>query len=417
MRIAIINQYRNVRGGVETYLSQLLAGLQRQGYEIAFWHVDQMMPDYPQIAIPPRTPVWSVDELGERAALNALADWRPDVIFAHGLRSPDLERKTQKIAPAVFFAHAYYGACISGGKTFHRPDVKACERSFGWQCFLQYYPRRCGGLNPITMVKEYQRQADRLALLADYGAIVVASEHMADEYRKYGLSGKVSLVGLPISPAEAARPAARAQSPNREWRLLFLGRMETLKGGEVFLEALPQAQAELGKSLRVTFAGDGPKREAWQQRAAQLSVEHPGLKFDFPGWVTAEQRGELFQNCDLIVVPSLWPEPFGLVGLEAGQYGVPAVAFAVGGVVSWLHDGVNGRLANSEPPSEPSLTRAIVDCLKDENVHQRLMSGAVEQARRFGLSEHFEKLLPVLEGAAKSQAHVLSFNAELVQSQ
>jgi len=417
VRIAIINHYRNIRGGVETYLSQLLAGLQRQGHEIAFWHVDQMTPDHPQISIPPRTQVWSVEELGERAALNALTRWRPDVIYAHGLRSPDLERKTQKIAPAVFFAHNYYGACITGAKTFHRPGVKPCERTFGWQCFLHYYPRRCGGLNPITMVKEQQRQADRLALLTDYRAIVVASEHMADEYRKYGLSSRVNLVGLPISPAEAAQPFPRTQFPNHAWRLLFLGRMETLKGGDVFLEALPQAQAELGKSLRVTFAGDGPKREAWQQRAAQLSADHPGLKFNFPGWVTAQQRGELFQNCDLIVVPSLWPEPFGLVGLEAGQYSVPAVAFAVGGVVSWLHDGVNGKLADSEPPSETSLARAIVDCLKDESSRQHLMAGAVEQASRFSLSQHFEKLLPVLEDAVKSRAHTLSFSAELVQSQ
>jgi glycosyltransferase involved in cell wall biosynthesis len=267
------------------------------------------------------------------------------------------------------------------------------------------------------MVKEQQRQADRLALLADYQVIVVASEHMADEYQKYDLPAQVKVVSYPISLKETARAITRGQSPNREWRLLFLGRMETLKGGDVFLEALPQVQAELGKSLNVTFAGDGPKREAWQRRAAQLSENHAGLKFDFPGWVTAQQRGGLFQNCDLIVVPSLWPEPFGLVGLEAGQYGVPAVAFAVGGVVSWLQDGINGKLANPEQPYETSLARAIVHCLKDEKVRQRLMSGAAEQAGHFSLSEHFEKLLPVLAGAVKHQTHAHSFIPEVVQYQ
>ena len=50
------------------------------------------------------------------------------------------------------------------------------------------------------------------------------------------------------------------------------------------------------------------------------------------------------------MVPSIWPEPFGQVGPEAGLYGVPAAAFAVGGTPSWLTDGVNGRLAPGDPP-------------------------------------------------------------------
>lgn len=38
------------------------------------------------------------------------------------------------------------------------------------------------------------------------------------------------------------------------------------------------------------------------------------------------------ERCGHLVIPNLWPEPFGLVGLEAAQYGVPAVSFAVGGI-------------------------------------------------------------------------------------
>ena len=47
----------------------------------------------------------------------------------------------------------------------------------------------------------------------------------------------------------------------------------------------------------------------------------------------------------LLVVPSVWPEPFGSVGMAAARCGVPAAAFAVGGIPQWLHDGVNGHLA------------------------------------------------------------------------
>ena len=49
---------------------------------------------------------------------------------------------------------------------------------------------------------------------------------------------------------------------------------------------------------------------------------------------------------DLLVVPSVWPEPFGSVGPAAAQHGIPAAAFAVGGIPQWLHEGVNGHLAD-----------------------------------------------------------------------
>jgi len=381
-----------------------MPALQSRGCEIAFWHEEAVTPSRPRVAIPPGAPVWSVAGLGEERAINVLKDWRPDVIYAHGLRSPAVERRTQRIAPAVFFAHAYYGACISGAKTFRWPGVEVCDRQFGWQCFLHYYPRRCGGLNPLTMLREHKRQADRLELLSDYQSIAVASEHMANEYRKHGLADHVRVVSLPICLTEETGPANREQSPERGWQLLFIGRMEFLKGGEVLLEALPLAQRELGRTLNVTFAGDGPLRPKWQRRAGQLAESNSGLKFNFTGWITAEERNSLLRDCDLLVVPSVWPEPFGLIGPEAGQYGVPSVAFAVGGITAWLRDGVNGFLAAPDQPKEKNLAKAIVRCLQDAALYKRLRQGAWEQAHRFSTQAHLADLLPLLETAASDGA-------------
>ena len=51
--------------------------------------------------------------------------WHPDVIYAHGLTDPAIEARTLEVAPAVFFAHNYYGTCISGAKTFKYPVCQA----------------------------------------------------------------------------------------------------------------------------------------------------------------------------------------------------------------------------------------------------------------------------------------------------
>ena len=75
------------------------------------------------------------------------------------------------------------------------------------------------------------------------------------------------------------------------------------------------------------------------------------MAIEFVGWVNAQQADVLLTDCDVLVLPSLWPEPFGLVGSEAARHGVPVVAFAVGGITEWLTDGVNGYLAPGDPPS------------------------------------------------------------------
>jgi glycosyltransferase involved in cell wall biosynthesis len=109
----------------------------------------------------------------------------------------------------------------------------------------------------------------------------------------------------------------------------------------------------------------------------------------------------LLDEADLLVMPSLWPEPFGLSGPEAGLQGVPAAAFAVGGIPQWLEDGVNGHLAPGNPPSAPGLADAIVRCLADPFTHSRLRQGALESARRWSAERHVAELLPILTAASR----------------
>src|SRR6202034_271377 len=97
---------------------------------------------------------------------------------------------------------------------------------------------------------------------------------------------------------------------------------------------------------------------------------------------------DLMRQADLVAVPSLWPEPFGLVGIEAGCFGVPAVGFAVGGIPDWLIPGQTGELAPADPPTVEGLAEAIVRALEDPAHYQKLCSGAWEMAKRFSLERH-----------------------------
>jgi glycosyltransferase involved in cell wall biosynthesis len=418
MRIAIAYTRRTKAGGIETYLDNLIPELHRLGHSLAFLHEIDGASEPEQIALPDCSPAWCVDELGARQALARLSDWRPDLIYAHGLAEPELEYQLLEVAPAVFFAHGYYGTCISGAKSFKTPSVKPCDRRFGRQCLLHYYPNRCGGLSPITMLREYQRQTKRLEILSTYRAIVTLSAHMRDEYIKHGFSpervhclfGCSSLARNnssngngnghhPWSTELTANAAAGVKYAGLDtcWNLLFLGRMDFLKGGELLIDALPQVCKALTRPVRVTFAGDGPERSAWEHRAKLAEARNQNLAIEFVGWVNEQQREALLNEAHLLVVPSVWPEPFGLVGPEAGLRGVPTAAFAVGGIPEWLNDGANGYLAPADPPSAKGLAGAISKCLENPETYARLRRGAMDMAQRFDLKNHLTSLMKVFE--------------------
>jgi glycosyltransferase involved in cell wall biosynthesis len=411
VRIALLNWSSRIAGGIETYLSAVIPELARIGCEVGFWYEVDAPRQSAAIPLDAASQVCSVEESGRDGAIASLRAWQPDVLYSHGLLNPEFESETLSIAPAVFFAHAYYGTCISGAKTFKNPTVMPCHRQFGPSCLLHYYPHRCGGWSPVTMVREYRRQHDRLEMLARYKTIVTHSKHMVDEYAAHGL--RVRQIALPVrcpasSSAHDSINRITASDPEHVHdgvtpvRLLFVGRMDLLKGGRIFLDALPGVVDALKRPVRVVFAGEGPDRVVWERRARRLCIDRPDVTVRFAGWRSSSDLDALLNNSDLLVLPSLWPEPFGLVGLEAGLHGVPVAAFAVGGITDWLSDGVNGSLASGTPPTCEGLTDAIVRCLADLPTHARLRRGALEIASRFTMNKHLTNLLPVLQATAET---------------
>jgi glycosyltransferase involved in cell wall biosynthesis len=403
--MAVVNWTDRHVGGAETYLSQVLPAL-RETNDVFFWHEGREPADRQPLAGVADLPSCSPVATGVDAAIRTLKAWRPDVLYVHGLRSPDLERSLLAVAPAVFFAHSYYGTCITGAKAVHFPVVQPCDRHFGPACLLHFYPHRCGGLSPITMAVEYKRQAARLDNLRKYSTIGTFSAHMRREYLKHGFSDDrvrhlPAIEPMPTADAKLDRlrqTAAGASEVTPTWRLSFVGRTDVIKGCRVLLEALPAVRSGVTGRIVLTIAGDGPDMAACRAVAEGMASRLPDTSVVFLGWVSHEQCEAVLDESDVLVLPSLLPEPLGLSGLEALRRGVPVAAFAVGGIPEWLEDGKTGALAPGTPPTSAGLASAIVRCLTTAAIQE----GARATARRVGgsIQQHLASLLPVLEAAA-----------------
>jgi glycosyltransferase involved in cell wall biosynthesis len=290
------------------------------------------------------------------------------------------------LAPAVTFAHSYLGTCVSGTKMHAFPAPACCTRRFGAACLALYYPRRCGGLSPATAYSMYRRQSARLKLFGRYRRILVASRHMAGEYARHGFADKTRVVSL---PAAASETCERPPRPASAWRLLYLGRLEWTKGPDIAIEAAARVAGRVTATVSLIVAGSGSMEQALRASAARASAA--GVTCEFTGAITADARSALIDRSDLLLVPSRWPEPFGLVGNEAGARGIPAVAFAAGGIPEWLADGVNGRLVAGGPDAE-TFAAAIVEILSSPGRSVAMGEAARAVARRHSLASHLRQL-------------------------
>lgn len=242
------------------------------------------------------------------------------------------------------------------------------------------------------MVSDYGWARRQHALLTRYAHVMVASDHMRDEYVRHGVAGD----RVTMNPLFASDVPSRGEPTPEEFRVLFLGRMTPLKGGDVLLRAIAIASRALGESLAVTLAGDGPSREGWIALSRSL-----GVRAEFPGWVDADTRAALYVGASVVAVPSMWPEPFGLTGLEGGAYGAASVAFDVGGIRTWLHDGDNGWLVDARQGAR-GLARALVEARRDVAVLGQRRAGARRMAEHLSLTRHVDTLEPLLQAVAAS---------------
>ncbi len=142
--------------------------------------------------------------------------------------------------------------------------------------------------------------------------------------------------------------------------------MRPEKGTRVFLEALAVLK-ERGMSPQCFLLGEGPELERHRQYASEsglTQVQFPGERLDVPSF---------FRGARAAVVPSLWPEAFGLAAAEALAMGVPVVASRVGGLQEVVEDGVSGYLV--PPGDHEALADALERFIRDPD-HSRQMGQA-----------------------------------------
>jgi glycosyltransferase involved in cell wall biosynthesis len=306
--------------------------------------------------------------LGEARSLS------PSVIHLHQFDDPDVLAVMQQIAPVVISVHGY-SACTSGVHYF-RPGQE-CTRAHGPGCVPNLALRGCAHTrDPRTLPAAYGRatlavQALRRANLAiSYSSTI--DRHLATN----------GVVRRAIVPLFATMKPATATGHATRRRVLFAGRVVTPKGIGVLIRAARDVDAEF------VICGDGWQLDAMRRLARRLGVQD---RVRFTGWLAGRDLAPQMAEASVVAMPSLWPEPFGLVGIEAHAAGRPVVASATGGVGDWLQSGVSGL--SVKPGDVHALATALNELLADP-ARQAAMGEAGREivAARYTPERHVDAL-------------------------
>mgnify|MGYP001558164837 CR=1 FL=1 len=287
---------------------------------------------------------------------------KPDIVHAHNLHQylSYACLKAAKSIGAKVFLTAHDAMLFHYGKLAEFIDPKnplnfgTDYHVSGWQLFKRYGLR----YNPFRnlVIRRYLRYAD---------GIFAVSHALAEALEQNSVQG-ATVAHNGIDPqdwvvSQEAVSACRSRfNLNGKKIILFGGRISGLKGGEQAVRALESIVRQVPNTVLLIVGKQNQYLENIQKLARNLKVDENVIA---TGWLSGNELKAAYTASDVIVVPSLYLDPFPTVVLEAMASKKPVVATCFGGSSEIILEGETGYIVN--PYIVEELAVKIIDLLKN----------------------------------------------------
>lgn len=317
--LMVHNEYRSGQpSGENRSVDEQVGGLRDAGVEVLRFRRSS---DALAALGPIRRSLHAVDPLGvpslRRDFAAAIERFSPDVVHLENLWpmiSPVVIRISQERGiPVVAGVRNFRLSCVAG--THFRSGSRCDECLTNRVAAVRYGCYQNSRLVTLPVALSSRRYADDLRSLDRY---LPNSSYMGEYLRSLGIDDE----RITVRPNAVPDPGTPAPLPEVR-SVLYLGRLSEEKGVGMLLEAWAGAPKGGGQ---LVLAGDGPLRE----RALAIAASDSSLKV--LGLVPGAEVSKLVAESSFVVAPSIWPEPFGRVAIEAFASGRPAMVTAVGGL-------------------------------------------------------------------------------------
>lgn len=295
--------------------------------------------------------LWHFIDIYNPLMMNDLTDViikeKPDIIHTNNLSgfsvSSWVEAKRHHI-PLIHTIRDYYLLC-------HLSTMHRNERNCTKQCI------RCRLFSELK--KKFSNLPD---------SVVGISGYILKEHLKFGCFSSVPNTSVIYNSYQGIKLNV-VKGNKKNLRLGFLGRIEKKKGIDFLLKSL---KSIAGYQFEVHIGGTGK-----QSYVDHLKKEYRKNVF-FYGFVNPSS---FLTKIDVLVVPSLWNEPFGRIIAEAYYYGIPVIGSQKGGIPELIDNGKTGYVF--DPAVKDSLISIVKNILKQPDIIKYMQSFCLEKSKLF----------------------------------
>ncbi len=393
MKLLVLQDWNPRYGGAERYTQALCSALQDAGDEVRLLTAnvsnearavaDHLAPASDRLLAKGLLQIHN--PFAAAAVRRAVRTFRPNAalvnMFALYLSPAAVDALGE--VPYALLVSDYKCICPVGHRLL--PDLSVCRNRAGIACLRQ------GCTPPLHWLRDQWRYRRIRAVVENAAVVFSTSDALRDMLAEQGIQSR-RLYLFSNLPDDVPQ-----RNPDTAPRLLYLGRLDVEKGVDLLLRAFSICLRSV-PTCRLHIVGRGERREALERLADSLDLQG---SVRFLGWREGERIDRELSESWALVAPSLWPEPFGLVALEAIFRGVPAIVPDAGGFAQTVEHGVTGLHFRTGDVSD--LANALIAVSTGAAFPRGCLDPtAVDRALdRFGPQRHVSTLRSVLHEIAR----------------
>ncbi|WP_284641733.1 glycosyltransferase family 4 protein [Paenibacillus silviterrae] len=332
--LQIVESYSSA-GGMERFVYNFTRLWEEQGGEslIAGFEIEGLQhwgnAKISSVVLPEQIEAW----------VEAANAYSPDLIVWH-IQGPRSAAVIKRLSQSYPVSATIHGVMCPSGSRLCRDRDEICYQASGASCYSRWYLRKCGtSASPFAAYQAVKEHKQVMEALKRCERVYAVSQAIRGFLSIEGVSTDRitvfdnTLGGLKQLPA-LQLPAARGKLS-----LLYVGRLVYAKGVQYLLRAVRHL-VDRGLEVECVIAGEGWYEPALRQLAEELKL--PEQLVHFAGKVPGQVIDRYYAEADVVIVPSVWPDPSPLVVPEARKLGKPVIVFEAGGLPEWAEfmDGV-----------------------------------------------------------------------------
>jgi glycosyltransferase involved in cell wall biosynthesis len=383
-KILQVISYGYVAGGAERLVLELTDQLKAKGHQVLLVSSDHIANQaghfsdiqFHEIDAPGRSILYKVlahlwYPTSYRCVHRTVARFKPDIIHFHTM---------QALSPSAIFAIKDVPAVL----TVHGPEEFTSLQEWALPSRLfRGNQRSTDNLTAIGRLymlyyRSIQRTIYKMAFRSRVRVIVTVSRYFAEVLANDGLGPRVEHIYNGLILPEPS-PIVNLN------RLLYVGRLEQVKGVAFLLRALAKV-VQVAPSVRLEIVGDGPQRRDLEALAREQGL---GEYVTFHGWLGRESVLDQYREATILIIPSIGPEAAALVCVEALAVGRPVIVTNVGGMPEFIEPNKTGIIV---PPGRPDdIASAVIDLLGREDLSD-IAQACSDSAQKYSMGVFLDRI-------------------------